>query len=309
MNTMPPPGSVHDLAPVVMFVFARPDHTRRALESLCANDLAPRTHLTVFADGPRNAADVDKVAATRNLVRGIRGLASVRLVERATNLGLASNVIAGVSEMCDRHGRVIVLEDDLVLSPYFLRFMNDALDCYADDERVASVHGYCYPTGERLDDTFFLRGADCWGWATWARAWRHFEPDGARLLDTLRRSGLAKEFDLGGAFPYMKMLEDQTVGRNNSWAIRWHASCYLADMLTLYPGSSLVENIGNDSSGTHSATTEAFSKTVASEPVNLKRIALSPSAPARRAFADFLRRQRRAARFHSLLRRFGLLPR
>jgi hypothetical protein len=296
--------AAQECAPIAMFVYARPEHTRRALQSLCDNDLAERSHLTVFSDGPRGDADVPGVQATRELVRSMKGLASITLIEREVNLGLAGNIVDGVSTMCDRHGRVIVLEDDLVISPHFLRFMNDGLACYEHDARVASIHGYCYPTDAVLAETFFLRGADCWGWATWARAWRHFRSDGRELLAEIRARGLEHEFDLDRSFPFCRMLEDQTLGRNDSWAIRWHAACFLDDMLTLYPGRSLVENIGNDSSGTHGADTPMFSQAIATGPVRVCRIEQEPSAQAGRAFSQFLRRQQRSARIRSMLRRF-----
>jgi hypothetical protein len=165
--------------------------------------------------------------------------------------------------------------------------MNDALARYADDARVASVHAYTYPIREPLPETFFLQGADCWGWATWARAWTHFEPDGAKLLDELERRRLARHFDFEGHYPYTQMLKDQIAGRNSSWAIRWHAACYLEGLLTLYPGRSLVENIGNDSSGTHCETSDAFSRGLIGGPVHVGSIPVEPSEAARAAFARF----------------------
>jgi hypothetical protein len=153
------------------------------------------------------------------------------------------------------------------------------------------VHAYSYPTRDPLPETFFLQGADCWGWGTWARAWARFEPDGAKLLDALRRRRLTRHFDFGGRYPYTQMLEDQIAGRNNSWAIRWHAACYLDGLLTLYPGRSLVENIGNDSSGTHCATTDALSRAPTERHVNVGAIPVEPSEAARLAFARFFAEQ------------------
>jgi len=185
------------------------------------------------------------------------------------------------------HGRVVVVEDDLLLSPHFLRYMNDGLALYAGNERVASIHGYRYPCTDPLPETFFLRGADCWGWATWSRAWQHFEPDGTALLARLRERRLTRAFDLDASFPYTRMLEDQVAGRNDSWAIRWHASCFLKELLTLYPGRTLVENIGNDSTGTHSARTEVFSAAPTDAPVEVRTIAIEESSEGRAAFRRF----------------------
>lgn len=281
-----------DPAPVVVFAYARRDHLERTIASLQMNPEATFTDLHVYCDGPKTSQDQVRVASVREYVASIDGFASVRRVFNVRNLGLAQSVIAGVSELLLQYDRVIVVEDDLLLSPHFLRYMNQALNCYRDDERVASVHGYNYPVDTPLPDTFFLRGADCWGWATWARAWQHFNADGRTLLARLREQRLTRAFDLDGSFPYTAMLEEQIAGRNDSWAIRWHASCFVGDLLTLYPGRSLVENIGNDASGTHCAGTAAFSRAPAAKPVSVERIALAESETARRVVSSFLRAQR-----------------
>lgn len=277
------------LAPVAFFAYARPEHTRRSLASLQANELAADTHLFVFADAARGPHDRDHVEATRAVVRQFEGFASLTVVERSDNLGLARNIIDGVTSICSRFGRVIVLEDDLVLSRHFLRYMNDALRTYADDARVASIHGYCYPMKDPLPATYFLRGADCWGWATWQRAWAGFQTDGTVLLRELERSGLARSFDLDGSYPYTRMLKHQIAGKNDSWAIRWHASCFLADQLTLHPGVSLVQNIGNDGSGRHGSSARTFDQTVSARPVPVEIIDVKESVVAVEALARMFR--------------------
>lgn len=280
-------------APVLLFAYRRLSHLQRAVESLRRNPEAARTELHVHCDGPRGEADLTAVQEVRRYVASLDGFGVVRPLFRDRNLGLAESVISGVTSLLERHDRVIVLEDDLVLSSHFLRYMNEALTTYAGDPRVASIHGYCYPTSEALPETFFLRGSDCWGWATWRRAWSIFEADGTALLRRIDSGGLRRSFDLDGAYPFAKMLEEQVKGRNSSWAIRWHAACFLADKLTLYPSRSLVQNIGNDASGTHSGSTTAFDQAPTERPVDVRRITLEESATARAAFARFLRRQRR----------------
>jgi hypothetical protein len=276
-------------APVALFVYNRPSHTRRTIDALAANLLAEQTPLYIFSDGARNAAASSSVEQVRDLARAAHGFASVRVVERERNFGLARSIIDGVNRVLDGHGRVIVIEDDLLLSPHFLAYMNDGLARYADDERVASIHGYRYPGIETLPETFFLRGADCWGWATWSRAWRHFEPDGTRLLAQLREGRLTRAFDLDASFPFTRMLEDQVAGRNDSWAIRWHASCFLKELLTLYPGRTLVENIGNDATGTHSANTGIFSAAPTAARIEVGPIPVEESSVGRAAFKRFHR--------------------
>lgn len=268
-------------APIALFVYNRPWHTQLTVEALQANIGVEQAKLYVFSDGPGNEANRVAVDEVRTFIRNIDGFKSVTIVERETNWGLAQSIIDGVTMLCEKYGRVIVLEDDIVTSPYFLRFMNDALDMYQDNERVASIHGYLYPIKATLPETFFLRGADCWGWATWKRAWDLFEPDGDVLLKDLREHRLTNKFDLEGAYPFTKMLKDQIAGKNNSWAIRWHASAFLKDKLTLYPGRSLVSNIGTDSSGTHCATTSIFAGDVADSPVKVEIIAVEESESAK----------------------------
>jgi hypothetical protein len=256
---------------------------------LRANPEAASSPLYIFCDAARSEADAGAVAAVRDIVAATHGFAVVTPVLREQNLGLAQSIMDGVAHVLAKHDRVIVLEDDLYLSRGFLRYMNQALGLYEHDQRVASVHGYCYPVDCTLPETFFLRGADCWGWATWARAWRDFRSDGRALLRELRDRGLTHEFDLDGAYPFTRMLSQQVAGRNDSWAIRWHASCFLRGHMTLYPGRSLVLNTGNDSSGTHSSDTEQFDGEVAQEGVRVEPVAVEPSSLAREAFIRFLR--------------------
>ena len=279
-------------APVAVFAFRRPEHLTRCLESLRACAEAASTDLVVFCDGPRGPEDEDGVAQVRAVARSAAGFASVRTIEQETNLGLAASLIAGVSRMLEDHDRVVVVEDDLVVSSDFLRFMNEGLDLYADDDRVASIHGFCYSVSEDLPTTFFLRGADCWGWATWRRAWAVFDADGARLLQRLRDEGSEDAFDLDGAYPYTAMLQDQVAGRVDSWAVRWRASTFLAGMLTLWPGRSLVQNIGQDGSGTHSIPTVSLASDAGLFPWPLERIPVEESAAARAVIASTTRRDR-----------------
>lgn len=276
--------------PIALFVYNRPTHTRRTVEALLRNELAADSDLYIFCDGPKGAAPDEPMLELRRYVHGITGFRQVRITEQPRNLGLAQSIIRGVTQLCESHGRVIVLEDDLVTSPWFLRYMHDALQLYADSERVASIHGYCYPVpGAPLPETFFMRGADCWGWATWSRAWRHFNPDTAHLLSELTRRGLLRAFDLDGSYGFAQMLRDQMAGKVDSWAVRWHAACFLQDLYTLYPGRSLVNNIGFDSSGTHSGSASKFDTALATQPPQVCAIPVVQSEAAALAFGRFLR--------------------
>ena len=242
------------IAPIVLFAYNRPWHLARTVEALRQNELAGQSDLIVYSDGPRNPDDQAKVEEVRKYLRTIEGFKSIRIVEREKNYGLASSIITGVSETIDQYGRIIVLEDDLVTSPYFLRYLNEGLDYYEKEDRVISIVGYIYPVAD-LPETFFLRGTDCLGWGTWKRGWDLFEADGQKLLAELKKRKLTRQFDFNGAYPYTKMLGHQIQGKISSWAIRWHASGFVRGLLTLFPGRSLVMHIGGDGSGTNCQVT------------------------------------------------------
>lgn len=277
-------------APIALFTYARPSHTARTVEALLRNDLAAESDLVIFSDAARSPAHEPQVAQVRALLAGISGFRSVTIHHRPRNLGLSRSIIGGVGQVLQEHERVIVLEDDMVTSPHFLRYMNEGLERFAGDERVISVHGYVYPVRQALPEAFFLPGADCWGWATWRRGWSRFNPDGQALLDELTRRKLLHAFDFNGTYPYSDMLRGQIAGKNDSWAIRWYASAFLASKLTLYPGRSLVHNIGNDSSGTHADDTDCHDADLSATPVDLRDVPVEPSREAHAAFAAFFRR-------------------
>jgi hypothetical protein len=277
------------LAPVALFVYKRPEHTKRTLEALLDNSGFDGRTLLIFSDGPKTPADQKAVDSVRAICREVTG-ANVKIIESKTNLGLATSIITGVSKTVNDYGRVIVLEDDLVTSPSFLRFMDSALEKFKNERRVASIHGYSYPA-EGLPESYFLRGADCWGWATWKRAWDLFEPNSEELLRKLKRKRLLPAFDFQGAYPFSEMLRRHAVGLNDSWAIRWHASIYLEDMLTLYPGRSLISNIGLDGSGSNSGSDDRWSNDLAEREPLTWPTEISPSVQAYSSIQKYLFRQ------------------
>jgi hypothetical protein len=248
---------MNNLAPIVLFVYNRPWHTRQTVEALQKNKLASESELFIYCDNAKSGDSQGLVNEVRGFVNNIDGFKKITIIKRKRNYGLANSIIDGVTKIVNKYGKVIVLEDDLVTSPYFLEFMNDGLEMYEDELKVASIHGYIYPI-DNLPDIFFIKGADCWGWATWKRAWDEFEPNGKKLLNELKSKKLEKEADFNNSFRFTQMLKDQIKGKNNSWAIRWYMSTFLKDMVTLYPGKSYVENIGFDSSGAHCEDSDVF---------------------------------------------------
>lgn len=282
-------------APIVLFCYSRLIHTQRTVDALLRNDPAKESDLIVFSDAAKNNQKQKDVAEVRRYLDTIRGFKSISIHHRSKNLGLAQSIISGVTELLKIHERLIVLEDDMETSPHFLTYMNEALELFADDERIASIHGYIYPTKLPLPEAFFLRGADCWGWATWRRGWAHFNPDGSYLLKELKQRGLLKKFDFDGAYAFSKMLENQINGLNDSWAVRWHASIFLANKLTLYPGRSLVHNIGNDNSGSHCISSSKNDVILSQTPIDLQNVNVAPSIAGLKAIYDFFQQDKRNA--------------
>jgi putative methyltransferase (TIGR04325 family) len=245
-------------APIVLFVYNRHDHTQKTIEALIANLPAKDSDLIIYSDAPKNQQSVDGVNAVRSFIKHIKGFQSVSIIERDKNWGLANSIIDGVTSVVNKYGKVIVLEDDIVTSPYFLTYMNEALTIYENQEQVISIHGYIYPVKKKLPDYFFLRGADCWGWATWKRGWDIFNPDAQYLLNEIKKQKLEKLFNFYNSYDYTGMLQMQIDGKISSWAVRWYASAFLAEKLTLYPGKSFVKNIGTDGSGTHCGDSDNY---------------------------------------------------
>ena len=224
-------------SPICLFVYKRPKHTRLTVESLLKNSEAHDSILYIFGDGPRTENDRHEVELVKNYLLGVQGFKEIHFSWSAKNQGLAPSIIAGVSLVLQKHPTAIVLEDDMVLSPYFLKYMNEGLEKYSSIPEVACIHGYIYPSKHPRPETFFLKGADCWGWGTWSRAWAEFEIDGQKLLTDLENRKLTREFDFDDTYPYTDMLRRQIRGEISSWAIRWYASAFLKGRLLPLPGS------------------------------------------------------------------------
>lgn len=251
-------------APVVLFVYNRPAHTRETLTALQANVMADVTDLYIFADGPRPDAttqDLENIKATRAVLREQIWCAKTVVTEREANIGLAANIIDGVTRIVNRYGRVIVLEDDIVTSPSFLTFMNESLDLYANDTAVAHIAGFSFPWIDKDKvgaDTYFYRVASCWGWATWDRAWRHYNDNAIELFVSLCEKNMLGKFDLNYSGAFISQLNRNITGQGRTWAVKWYASAMLEGGLSLHPSVSLVNNVGFDSTGTNTPATNVF---------------------------------------------------
>lgn len=280
-----------ELAPILLFTYNRAGHTRDLIESLKRNHEAAMSRLYIYSDGAKSAEDEEAVNEVRQYIEQIDGFASIDIVKSKTNRGLANSVIAGVTQVVNKHGKVIVLEDDLVVAPYFLQFMNDALNAYENEERVGHIQACDFTQDASLPPTFLIKWTGSWGWATWKRAWKLFDPDGRKLLAQLEERQLTRTFDFGGNYPYTRMLRRQIAGQNNSWAIRWNATLFLNDILSLNVGRSLVNNNGFDGSGTNCGGGNLYQSNLWLEPLPVEKISpIEENLNARRAYARYYHR-------------------
>lgn len=280
------------LSPVVLFVYNRPEHTRQTVEALQKNELAKDSDLFVFSDGPKNIDDLEKVKLVRDYLKTISGFKNISITESKENYGLARSIVNGVTAIINLHGKVIVLEDDIVTSPFFLTFMNDALNFYKDEGRVMHISGYMFPVKEDLPKTFFYGPASCWGWGTWKRAWANYNDNAGLLMEELDKSNRKKEFDLDDSGIFLYQLQWNIDKKINSWAIKWYASIFLKKGLCLHPGKSLVNNIGHDGSGVHSGTSNCFEISDMSRKIRVEKIPLVESNVARQAMINFYKKLR-----------------
>ncbi|MBQ8889695.1 MAG: glycosyltransferase [Bacteroidaceae bacterium] len=239
------------LAPILLFTYNRLHHTCRCIESLLKNSLAKESDLFIYSDAAKDEAGKPAVEEVRRYIHSLQGFKQITIIERDENWGLARNIIDGVTTQVNKYGKVIVLEDDLVVAPFFLQFMNEALEVYKNEPKVGHIQACDFTQDTTLPDTFLIKWTGSWGWATWERAWQHFNPNGKELLQELEQRKLTYTFDFNGKYGFTRMLRRQIEGKNNSWAIRWNASLFLKDILSLNVGRSLVQNEGFDGSGTN----------------------------------------------------------
>lgn len=243
------------ISPIVLFIYNRSAHTKQTLEALSSNTLAQESDLFIFADGPKENAStetLEKIRQTREIVRSKKWCKNVTVIESEKNKGLAASIISGVTEIANKYGKVIVLEDDIVTGKYFLEFMNDALDKYENEKKVWHIAGWRDPVkNAEKGGSYFYPTMDCWGWATWADRWQYFKKD-ATYYQSVFTDEMKFHFNIEGAEPgNWAQIEQNASGKINTWAIFWYATLFLKNGLCLAPTKSLVRNIGLDNSGVH----------------------------------------------------------
>lgn len=288
------------LAPIVVFAYNRPNHLLRCLNSLLTNSESAESPLHIFVDGPKSDLDKEVVNQCVNIAQGIVGFKSLDVVVNNENLGLARSIRRGVNSIFQNNDSLIVIEDDLVVTSNALRFLNSGLDKYSSSDKVASIQLFQYPIKIDLQEPVFLRGADCWGWATWKSNWEKVEFDPEKLLNQLSQN--RNDFNLDGSAHFYEMLQDLAIKSIDSWAICWHASMYLEDKVSLYPPESLCLNTGSDGSGTHASSVDYFSVALGLTKEWLLPSKIEEDLLYRKAMIDFHRRMRLLSKLNRVRR-------
>jgi len=243
-------------SPVVLFVYNRPWHTKQTVEALQKNKLAEESELFIYSDAAKNGAAEQAVSEVRDYIGSVDGCKSVTIIEREKNWGLADSIIDGVTTIINQYGRVIVLEDDLVTSPYFLKFMNDALDTYKGVENIYSITGFSFSSRfmrfpRDFDDDVYLNIRPMsWSWGTWKSEWEGVDWDVLDFNDFIASLKKTDQFNQGGT-DLTKMLKMQMNGQLDSWYIRWTYDAFKKGKLTVYPRVSFINNVGHDNTGVH----------------------------------------------------------
>ncbi|MCK5460337.1 glycosyltransferase [Candidatus Parcubacteria bacterium] len=280
------------LSPIILFTYNRPEHTKRTVKALQKNKLSKKSELYIFSDAPKDQCAQKSVQNVRNYIKSISNFKNITIIEREKNLGLAKSIISGVSEIINKHNKAIVLEDDLITSPFFLKYMNDALSLYVNDEQVMHISGYFFPNNKKLPDTFFYNQTSCWGWATWKRAWQCFEPSAKKLYEEIKKKNLMKKFNLDGCNEY---FENQLIlninGKLKTWAIKWQASVFLKNGLCLHSNRSLVQNIGFDGSGINCSQNNEYDTKLSDKTIKIEKQILSENTQARKTAKKFYKKK------------------
>lgn len=281
------------LAPILLFAYNRPIHTQKTLDALACNLEAASSELYIFCDSPKSSSDsltLSKIDQVVRIAKGENRFKKVNVIVQRKNKGLASSIVDGVTRVVNEFGKVIVLEDDIVTSTGFLKYMNDALLCYQDNPEVMHISGYMYPHKEKLPETFFFNVTLCWGWATWSRAWNNFNDNSIQLWQDITKTGYFFNFDKFGGDYLSSQLAHNISGKLNTWFIKWNASVFLNNGFTLFPNKSLVDNIGFDNTGVHNGINNQFNNKVLAENINIKKIELKENEIAQTIIKDFYTR-------------------
>lgn len=262
------------LSPIVLFVYNRLEHTKKTIEALKNNNLAINSELFIFSDAPKNEDATKLVMDVREYIKTITGFKKITIITREKNFGLANSIITGVTEIIKNYGKIIVLEDDIIISPVFLEYMNLMLNKYINNKNIYSVTGYNHPPAlmkipsNYSFDIYFCNRACSWSWGTWNDRWSTVDWQISDYDDFKNNKKMIKLFNSSGN-DKVKMLEKQMSNKIDSWAIRWDYHHFKNDAFCVYPVKSYINNIGNDLSGVHSGKTDKYNNNVLNSKMNL----------------------------------------
>jgi len=267
---------IEKYAPIALFVYKRPNHTKKVIDALLENKEAKHSTLFVFADGAKNSVSENEIVSikeVRKIISKIEGFKQVIITESETNLGLKNNIINGINYVLDKFNSVIVLEDDIVPQIGFLEYLNNALNVYENEDKVMHVSAFIYPIkSKNINSTFFYNVNSCWGWGTWKRAWVHFEDNPLKVFQKVIQNYNEFKFNGGQKNFFFKQLEDNVKGTIKTWAVLWHSAIYLNNGLCLHPNKSLITNIGFDNSGENSGIGKIYGKENSIDFINVEKL-------------------------------------
>ena len=251
------------LAPIVLFVYNRPRHTKTTIEYLKNNNLANLSELFIFSDSSKTKVDKNKVNKVRSIIKNVSGFKRVEIIKRKKNYGLAKNIICGINKIFKTYKTAIILEDDIETSKYFLRFMNKALLKYKKNPNIWHISGWNYPIDQKTkrnikDKVFFWKIMNCWGWATWEDRWKFYKKNPNELIKNWNKEKI-KRFNLEGNYDFWKQVQNNYKKISNTWAIFWMTTIFEKNGYCLNPVSSYVFNSGNDNSGQNTRDTIDYS--------------------------------------------------
>tara|TARA_B100001109_G_C18842267_1_gene465078 strand:- start:168 stop:1838 length:1671 start_codon:yes stop_codon:yes gene_type:complete len=281
------------LSPIILFVYNRPYQTMKVLEFLKKNLLSRKSDLIVFSDGSKkNDLDKKKVEIVRIILKNLKGFKSKKIYFRKKNLGLFKNIMQGLDSIFKKYDKAIILEDDLVVNKHFLRYMNKALNIYANNSKVSCISGWFCSHNKKINDTFFLRGSDIWGWATWKRSWKDFNRNPKSLIKIFKNNtNLIQKFNLNNSYNYYRLLERREKKINQSWGILWNASNFLKNKYYLNFSNSLCVNIGQDQSGSHDdGNMGYFNQKLSNRNINLKKQKIEENLIGKKIKSEFFKK-------------------
>ena len=269
-------------SPIALFSFKRPYHTSQSIKALAENKESINSDLFVFIDGPKSASQIHLLDYVENVALTYKNsFKTLSIIRSDINLGVARSQRSGVTKILKDYESVIVLEDDIIVSPYFLNYINRSLDLYKNNEKIWHINGFCYPIEYNLQECFFSR------WGTWRDRWFKFINDplyhDPYYLKAIYSNKMKSQFNLSSKINFYWSQIELNLDGKVTWAIFWYSYIFLNKGLCLTPNISFTKNIGHDGSGVHCSenkklqnlpinltTINKFPKNIIEDPIALK---------------------------------------